>query len=400
MLGICKGKIFHCDRLEYLENSEYKQIQANIHKEEKKIMLCPETWNVEPPPHYSTTLHLDMTTKLREGNIPALIKNHYFNHSISMVFPDTITIPSSLHNCLSEDTDYYQINGLRVSDLLRIEFIEAFVKKGEINLLTIGNKIDLQNSICVTPTGCLILSLLTDDYQALGLEGSPSAFGHKPHTRYIVKIDLTNENFVPGKKIYERIRVALEERLTQKFDVIISWDPPEINVCPSSVAAWFHARDYNVYLCRQKFSQRTKYSLTVPTYEDRCDKTDVDFFEWLGVFSINGDLSTKGKDDYSNTYRSPSPSIHVGQVQYLQWTGFFTRRKIQEAYNALKQYVLSRDTLPWVSLDVQGFADSPTSFDLKEHTFFTDGDNSYTIVFRSKNDVVIRRNLSSNNKVR
>ncbi|XP_011705851.1 PREDICTED: ribonuclease P protein subunit p40-like isoform X2 [Wasmannia auropunctata] len=321
-------------------------------------MLCPETWNVEPPPHYSTTLHLDMTTKLREGNIPTLIKNHYFNHSISMVFPDTITIPLSLHNCLSEDTDYYQINGLRVSDLLRIEFIEAFVKKGEINLLTIGNKIDLQNSICVTPTGCLILSLLTDDYQALGLEGSPSAFGHKPHTRY------------------------------------------KINVCPSSVAAWFHARDYNVYLCRQKFSQRTKYSLTVPTYEDRCDKTDVDFFEWLGVFSINGDLSTKGKDDYSNTYRSPSPSIHVGQVQYLQWTGFFTRRKIQEAYNALKQYVLSRDTLPWVSLDVQGFADSPTSFDLKEHTFFTDGDNSYTIVFRSKNDVVIRRNLSSNNKVR
>lgn len=55
---------------------------------------------------------------------------------------------------------------------------------GEISLLTIENKIDLQNSICVTPTGYLVLSLLADDYETLGLEGKPSAFSHKPHTRY------------------------------------------------------------------------------------------------------------------------------------------------------------------------------------------------------------------------
>lgn len=55
---------------------------------------------------------------------------------------------------------------------------------GEINLLTIENRIDLQNSVCVTPTGHLILSLVTEDYEALGIEGKPSSFDHKPHTRY------------------------------------------------------------------------------------------------------------------------------------------------------------------------------------------------------------------------
>ena len=45
-------------------------------------------------------------------------------------------------------------------------------------------------------------------------------------TSKVVRIDLTNESFIPGKKNYERIRIALEERLTQKFDVIVSWDPP------------------------------------------------------------------------------------------------------------------------------------------------------------------------------
>lgn len=116
--------------------------------------------------------------------------------------------------------------------------------------------------------------------------------------------------------------------------------------------------------------------------------------------SYNVFRSTEEEDNYANTYQYSSPSTNVGQVQYLQWTGFFTRKKIQEIYNALKQYVLSRNTLPWVSLDIQGFADSPISFDLKEHMFFTDGDNSYTVVFRPKGEAVIRKNLSSNNKVK
>lgn len=117
------------------------------------------------------------------------------------------------------------------------------------------------------------------------------------------------------------------------------------------------------------------------------------------IFNIR--RSSKGtNDDYVNTYKCPSPSVPVGQVQYLQWTGFFTQRQVQETYIALKEYALSRDILPWVSMHVQGFADSPTSWDLKEHTFFTDGDNSYTIIFKPKAECIIRRSLSSNNRAR
>jgi len=64
----------------------------------------------------------------------------------------------------------------------------------------------------------------------------------------------------------------------------------EISMCPSSIAAWFYARNYNVCRCCQKFFQKIKYSLTIPTYEDTCNNTDIDFFEWLGIFSIDGDL--------------------------------------------------------------------------------------------------------------
>lgn len=104
--------------------------------------------------------------------------------------------------------------------------------------------------------------------------------------------------------------------------------------------------------------------------------------------------------DDANTYKCPSPSIEVGQVQHLKWTGFFTRKKTQEVYNALKEYILSRNTSLWFSLDVQGFADSPISWGLQEHTFFIDGDNSYTIIFQSKNESIIRQSSSSNKRPR
>ncbi|XP_061935998.1 ribonuclease P protein subunit p40 isoform X2 [Apis cerana] len=315
-------------------------------------MLNPEIWNFKPPQHYFSIEEKDF----KKNDIPNIIKSHYFNHSISLILPDTIRIPNELRTCIFEDSDYYRINNLNVSELINKEFIEAFVKKGELTLLTIENNIDLDNSVAITPSGHLILSLLTEDFQKLGLEGKVSFFDRKMHTRY------------------------------------------EENVCPSSVAAWFHKRKYSVFLCQQVFLQRTEYSLSIPIISNESD-TDK-FFEWLGVFSICGDLKNNIENDYVNTYKCPLPSMNVGQVQYLQWTGFFTRNQIKNLYNAMNEYISTKNTLPWTALHVQGFLDSPVSWDLKEHTFYTDGDNSYTIVFRPAAHSIIYKNLSSNNKPR
>lgn len=55
---------------------------------------------------------------------------------------------------------------------------------GELTLLTIRNNIDLDSAVAITPSGHLILSLLIEDFQKLGLEGKVSFFDHKVHTRY------------------------------------------------------------------------------------------------------------------------------------------------------------------------------------------------------------------------
>ncbi|XP_033330504.2 ribonuclease P protein subunit p40 isoform X2 [Megalopta genalis] len=355
-------------------------------------MLSPETWNFKPPQHFFSTQKRDF----KKTDVPDIVKSHFFNHSVSLVLPDTVRIPDDLQSCISEDSDYYRVNAVNVFDLINKEFIEAFVKKGELSLLTIGNKIDVDNAIVITPTGHLILSLLTEDFQILGLEGKVSFFDRKVHTRYVVTIDLKSESFTPGKKNYEHVRTSLKERLKHKFDVIFSWNPPDENLCPSSIAAWFHEHQYNVLLCHLTFTQKTEYSLKIPTISEEGDNNT--FFEWLGVFSISGELKNVKPDDYVNTYICPSPSMDVGQVKYLQWTGFFTRQQVTSLYKAIKKYVSVQNTMPWGVLHVQGFSDSPLSWDLKEHTFYTDGDNSYTIVFRPAANSIIRKSLSSNNK--
>ncbi|XP_015603969.1 ribonuclease P protein subunit p40 [Cephus cinctus] len=357
-------------------------------------MLCPEVWDFKAPQHYFKVEHANYLTK----DLPVTIKTHYFNHSVSVVLPDTVSIPEDLPNSLLEDTDYYRIEALNTSELVCKEFIEAFIKKGELSLLSIGKKIDLHNSIAITPTGHLIISLVHEDFQKLGLEGTPSFFDRKVQTRHVVTIDLKEENFTPGKKNYERVRESLEKRLPEKFVAIVAWDPPDEKLCPSSIGAWFHSRGYSVSLCQQKFIRRSEYSIKVPIIEEHANYDKL--FEWLGVFSIGGDL-VNGKDgDYVNTYQCPEPAVLVGQVQYLQWTGFFTRKQIENIYKVLTNYTRTRERLPWSSLDVQGFEDCPVSWRLKEHTFTINGDNSYTMILQPSGEYLLRTSLCSNNKSR
>lgn len=51
-------------------------------------------------------------------------------------------------------------------------------------MLTIGKKIDVHNLISISPTGHLVLSLLREDYQKLGLVGKETFFDRKAHSRY------------------------------------------------------------------------------------------------------------------------------------------------------------------------------------------------------------------------
>lgn len=60
--------------------------------------------------------------------------------------------------------------------------LETF--SGKVNVLSIENRLDTENLLAISPSGHLILSLVKEDFQQLGIEGKPSFFNRNIIKRF------------------------------------------------------------------------------------------------------------------------------------------------------------------------------------------------------------------------
>ncbi|GJQ84575.1 hypothetical protein Trydic_g239 [Trypoxylus dichotomus] len=199
-----------------------------------------------------------------------------------------------------------------------------------------------------------------------------------------VKIDLSN--LTHGTKIFERTRNCLKR--LNAVDVIVTWEPQEAKICPSSIAKYFDDLNYDVRLCAPKYDTQVRYSVKAPIIDfENCDQHDcAEYMEWLGMLVLNGDIENGSQVDFVNTYEVLEPNVTIGQVRIAVWRGFFTCKRLEMFFNKMMEYQKDNDK-PWISLHVQGFSDSPINWGEREHHFYTNGDNSYTIFANSKKSI-------------
>ncbi|KAK3922388.1 Ribonuclease P protein subunit p40 [Frankliniella fusca] len=217
------------------------------------------------------------------------------------------------------------------------------------------------------------------------------------HKNVFVSVDLTASHFIPGKKNYERAYNAMKNCL-QSFNIILSWDPPDGKICPSSVASYLCAKGINVEVCKPKCTQRREFNVAVPQLypaEKECDIHEM--MEWLGTFSLN---IQRPENDFLSSYLDPEDTLECGQVAFLSWEGLFTASQLLHLFESLREYFSDREGIPWVSLYVQGFADIPVSWNSRPHVFYTDGDNSYTIILKPVNAITIISHISNNKMIK
>lgn len=150
----------------------------------------------------------------------------------------------------------------------------------------------------------------------------------------VLNVNLKEERLEPGKPKYEKLKTRLET--LGRFTVIVQWQPCKQDVCPSSVAKYFSDIGYKVKVSLPSFTSNTIYSVNVPRVPFTGDDGDVvDFVEWLGMVSLDGDLGTDDPGNYRTSFVTPEPNEKYGQVKFLQWRGFFTVTKIKELINDL-----------------------------------------------------------------
>ncbi|XP_059488594.1 ribonuclease P protein subunit p40-like [Neocloeon triangulifer] len=355
-------------------------------------MLAPEVWNFKPP---SVALQVEKgSLKNARECVEFCVSNHYFNHSVSLILPSDCKLPISLSNGPGKESEYYKIRDLPVLELISPNFIRNFVKQGNSSALSIGTNIDSDTCVCLTPTGMLVLSLERVAFERLGLEGKPSFFCRmKPPSRYVVKIDLTETCFKPNKKNYERVVRCLMHNLKIRTDMILSWDPPDSSVCPSSVASYFSSLGYEVSTGRKEISTKKLMEVQIPKSIMEIDTEEA--LEWLGAISVGVDtnewcdLSTGlfAEEDFNNL-----------PAQFHQWTGFYTSRQITSFLEELMSYFRSQKDIPWISLSVQGFEDSAVHWKLDENYFHQSAENSYSILLDHNGKYVLWKTLGANRK--
>ncbi|XP_050309420.1 ribonuclease P protein subunit p40-like isoform X2 [Anthonomus grandis grandis] len=351
-------------------------------------MQNPEVWSFHEP---QSSLRIQ-EVKPSSDSLRTL-ESLYFNHLVTLILPDSLRIPEKLSSLLTDDCEYYKVLKLNLSVLVNPLFINSFVKEGKLSLLSVGTRIDCDNCCAVTPSGQLVLSLTKDTYQRFGLEGKPSHFTSKNRDRFTVNVDLKDSKLVPGKPYHTKVRKALNS--LEKFNVIVSWLPPtNSNVCPSSVAKFFDNNKYVIKLCEPMFKSFVAYSLNMPTLEQNVDSSDViDFIEWMGMVSVEGDL-TGESGDYVSSYQTPLPNVPIGQVRVLVWRGFYQADDIRK----LVQFMEEMNTIqnkPWLAAYIQGFSDTPVIEKNEEQNFYTNGDNANIFIIQKSKGWICKLRVSA-----
>uniref|UniRef100_A0A2I3G8K5 Ribonuclease P/MRP subunit p40 n=1 Tax=Nomascus leucogenys TaxID=61853 RepID=A0A2I3G8K5_NOMLE len=304
--------------------------------------------------------HLLVCEKSNFGNHKSrhrhLVQTHYYNYRVSFLIPECGILSEELKNLVMHTGPYYFVKNLPLHELITPEFLSTFIKKGSCYALTYNTNIDEDNTAALLPNGKLILSLDKDTYEETGLQGRPSQFS--------------------GRKI---MKFSSEE---------------------STMMSYFSK--YQIQEHQPKVALSTLRDLQCPVLQSRelegtpevsCQALEL--FDWLGAVFSNVDLNND-PNNFISTYCCPEPSTLVAKAYLCTITGFILPEKICLLLEHLCHYFDEPKLAPWVTLSVQGFADSPVSWEKNEHGFRKGGEHLYNFVIFNNQDYWLQMAVGAN----
>ncbi|XP_021192582.3 ribonuclease P protein subunit p40 [Helicoverpa armigera] len=324
-------------------------------------MLCPEVWDF-PPPKVMVT-HRE-NQDLESVNKTVNMNNYY--KSLVVTCPDEIQAPGFIQDLITEDTDYYKLSGCSLTEFVEPVFIESFVKTGKVYCLSVDRNCIIENCAAITPDGHLVLHIVDYVYQTLGFEGTK-----RPHNFYEVKIDLKTI------KNYSKVRTGLQK--LEQFDLNITWEPNNENICPSSIAKYFSDRGVNVSV----HSLKTKSILPTVTEIPVVKDVDADeMVEWIGLLALGVDITPT--DSYISSYSQPESenALRTGRISILTAKGFITPPLLSNICKRLSEFVQARETENyWASISIQSDENCLWQWNPSSQAMFQAHSSSSTVFF-------------------
>ncbi|XP_049571539.1 ribonuclease P protein subunit p40 isoform X2 [Orcinus orca] len=295
-----------------------------------------------------------------------LVETHYHNYRVSFLIPECGILSKELKDLVMDSGPYYFVKDLPLHELIAHEFINTFVKKGACYALTYNTNIDEDNTVALLPN--------------------------------VVSIDLMDLSSKLDSKKYKRISWAFKEKKPLKFDFLLAWH--QTGAEGSTMMSYFS--NYRIQERQPKIALSTVTDLPCPVLrsselrgepEAACSAQEL--FEWLGAVFSNAELNNE-PDNFISTYCCPQPSTVVAKAYLCTITGFILPEKIRLLLEQLCRYFDEPKLAPWVTLSVQGFADSPVSWRENEHGFRKGGEHLYNFVVFSNRDYWLQLAVGAN----
>ncbi|CAH1716559.1 unnamed protein product [Aphis gossypii] len=322
-------------------------------------MIEPELFNFKPP------LKKHVYVQKRWDKLLENIDECGLTHSISVVLPDTIFIPSYIENIFTENGQYYLIKNVTLCSLIDPGFITSFVKNGNVYAISLNTHIDAEDCISITNSNLLQMSLIQSSYQSICLPVKDSK----------ITLDLKSLKF--SSKSYQRIKESFE-RFQTKFDMLVCWESNDDDVCPSSIASYFNKNGFECQECNPRSITSRKYNMTIPTGTDDFGLLDT----WLSYFSLDIKIDDKIPSILPDGKLTKSNSRNVGQVTEIVWTGFFNNQKVKLLLEKFREFQEKEGKIYWIAIHLEPFLNSP--YPCTHRTIILNPDEKYSVSYCTK----------------
>ncbi|KAG4300931.1 hypothetical protein PCANB_002586 [Pneumocystis canis] len=312
----------------------------------------------------------------------SLIERHPFNFSVELCLRKNDLKKVSFLLEKNTHPRFTTLN-LPLNWFLRDDVINKLIKTEILCALSM-NHIDTDDVICINK-GIIILSLTKETYEKAGLMGKPSSFSKIP-SRWNVTLDMRDSAMKRGKKGFNRILWSFENNFQREFSFrMTASNEDDIKIIEEVIGL---SSDF------VKFQKHESGKIRCPSfsYPEKVDdlnlnkiiKTEwaMEIYEWLGLVSLGADRLNINDDcdPYISTYNLSNAS--EDEVITFLWSGMISSGWILNLWLSLQNI----SDIPWLSLTVNGFEDSPISWENCEHGYFYGGENTYTFLKLNSNN--------------
>eukprot|EP00124_Ichthyophonus_hoferi_P001475 Ihof_evm18s77 gene=Ihof_evmTU18s77 len=304
-----------------------------------------------------------------KSNLDKLVREHHFNCAVDIFLPGCSTVPDTLSLPRGE----YWSGDIPVSGLTGNDFVNDFVKKGQLYALSYNTPIDRGNAIAVA-TGHLVMAVTKDTYEELGLDGKKNPF--EKDTRYDITVDMTTNNFKAGRPLFDRVQWCLTDRLSLTFPFLMQWLPESEPTETKKLTNQFPGLQSHII----KTTATEINDLPLPDINTNevmeLDEVSEAFYEWLGIISCGADWTPCEADGFTSTYCCDLPTSSPTPVSVRSTSkGFIVGPQVLNLLHSVRDWILSQPTgVPYVVLSVWGFDDTPISWGLESHGYFMGGE--------------------------